>query len=430
MTLATTFLPGAKGRLLPASVPFRYFGAAVFFYAAMWLTLLWGAGGVAGFAGGPGLPLAATHMLTLGVLATSAMGAAFQLLPVATRQPMPTEWPARLGFWLIVPGTFAIGHGMANGTLWAMAAGGTLASLGLLLLVVMMAINLARAKDLPLIAGHGWLAVVSLALVLVLGLALVADFEFGFFADHGAIARAHMVLAGYGFMGMLALGFGQILVPMFALARAPSRALGQACLWLSLAGLALGAGGAFLGNRWIMTAGAAAGLIAAIAHLATMAQIMRTRMRKRMGVSFVLVRIAWAMLPLSLALAIAELHGLLGPRGGMLFGFVLLAGWLLTFLVAILQRIMPFLAAMHAVGKDGKAPLVSELTAELPLKIHSACHLFALVLVGFGIAADFTGAIQAGAVIGLIGALAFGFFTWSLMRRLFGRASTPAEVAS
>ncbi|NJO32394.1 MAG: hypothetical protein HC869_03965 [Rhodospirillales bacterium] len=40
MTLAATFLAGAKSRLLPASIPFRFFAAAAAFHVAMWVVLL------------------------------------------------------------------------------------------------------------------------------------------------------------------------------------------------------------------------------------------------------------------------------------------------------------------------------------------------------------------------------------------------------
>ena len=42
MTLAATFLGGAKSRLLPASIPFRFFIAAAIFHVAMWLALIAG----------------------------------------------------------------------------------------------------------------------------------------------------------------------------------------------------------------------------------------------------------------------------------------------------------------------------------------------------------------------------------------------------
>src|SRR5690606_28326842 len=42
MMLAASFLGGAKSRLLPASIPFRFFGAAAIFHVLTWLALLAG----------------------------------------------------------------------------------------------------------------------------------------------------------------------------------------------------------------------------------------------------------------------------------------------------------------------------------------------------------------------------------------------------
>ena len=88
MAQTTAFLGGAKSRLLPASVPFRFFAAAAAFHLIGWLALGAGAEQVASFRGGLGWPLAALHAVTLGVLVMTAIGASLQLLPVATRQPV------------------------------------------------------------------------------------------------------------------------------------------------------------------------------------------------------------------------------------------------------------------------------------------------------------------------------------------------------
>lgn len=426
---AATFLPGAKSRLLPASVPFRYFAAAVLFHGAMWAALLWGAAVTPDYSGGLGIPLAALHLLTLGVLVMTTMGAIFQLLPVATRRPMPALWAARLGFWLLLPGTLALTHGMATGTVWAMIGGGGLAVAALLLLAAMMAINLAGNTGLPLVAAHLWVAVASLLLFVGLAAALVTDFQFGFLPDRIAAVRAHLVLAGYGFMGMLVLGLSQLLVPMFALSPTPAKALGWSCFATSLAALALGMIGAFLGRPLVMTVGALAGLIAASFHLVQLRAVMKRRMRKRMGISFILVRAGWIMLPVSLLLAIAELSGLAGPRGGTLFGVALFGGWLLTFLLGILQRIMPFLAAMHVGNLRGKPPLVSELTADLPLKLHAGCHLAALALVAGGVVAGSGTVVAIGAAVGLVGAIAFAVFGFAIVLRLaVARRAVPVPT--
>lgn len=421
MTRPVSFLAGARDRLMPASIPFRYFGAAIFFHVAMWLTLLIGADQATGFTGGPGMGLAALHLLTLGVLAAAAMGAAFQLLPVATRQPMTALWPARLGFWLIVPGTLALTYGTASGTVWAIALGGGLWLAALVILGVLLALNLMGAKDLPLISAHGWVAVASLAALLALAVALVADFEYGFLPDRKAAARAHMIVAGYGFMGMLVIGFSQVLVPMFALAPAPSKGLGRTCLGLSVVAIVVATAGALASNNSAVSVGLMAGLGAAAAHVLAMTRMLKSRMRKRLDLSFVMMRVAWIMLPVSLIVGFLEVHGWLGSVGGTLFGFVLFAGWLLTMLLAILQRILPFLAAMHAARPDGRGPLASKLAAQLPLRVSTICHLVAVVMVAGGILSGLVVVVRMGAAVGLLGALAMALFGGTIITRLVGR---------
>ena len=55
---AGAFVAGAASRLLPASVPLRFFGAATFFHLLAWLALFAGSGEASRFAGGLGWTLA------------------------------------------------------------------------------------------------------------------------------------------------------------------------------------------------------------------------------------------------------------------------------------------------------------------------------------------------------------------------------------
>ncbi|HSM20138.1 MAG TPA: hypothetical protein VK844_07200 [Hyphomicrobiales bacterium] len=419
MSLAAAFLGGAKSRLLPVSIPFRFFYAGVVFHVLMWFALLVGAEEAAYYTGGLGMMLGALHFLTLGVFATVAVGAALQMLPVATRQPMPTSWPIRLGFWLFVPAILVLVHGMATYDTTLMMLGGTFAGAGLLLLAYLLADNLRRAKDLPLVAAFGWLATVSLVLLVLLGVALIFDFDLVFLPDHAGTALAHLILAVIGFLGMLAVGFSHILVPMFALSPAPPRGIGKVGFAFWVTAIAVGIVGAFLEGPVPLAAAVLLALAGAGVYLWTMAWVWRRRMRQHLGLSFVMARLSWALLPVGLLIALAALFDLAGANGATLAGFVLLWGWLLTFILAILQRIMPFLASMHAPKVKGKPPLVSELTPETPLRIHAACHVAALILIAAGIALDLALAVRIGAAVGLAGSLAFAAFTVPLTRRLF-----------
>jgi hypothetical protein len=182
--------------------------------------------------------------------------------------------------------------------------------------------------------------------------------------------------------------------------------------------VAFGAIGALLDSRPLLTAAVLFGLAAAALHLWLMARALRSGMRKRLGHSFVLVRIAWALLPATLLAGLAALYGLAGPNGPTLFGFLLIFGWLLTFLLGILQRILPFLASMHASRSAGAAPpLLSELAAAAPLKLHAVCHGLALAVLSLAIAADSASLARVGSAVGLVGAVAFAWFTAVVTRR-------------
>ena len=104
MTFVVTFLGGAKSRLLPVSVPFRFFVAGALFHFALWVAMLLAADDLASFRGGMGPPLAIVHLSHLGVSTTTAIGAAVQLLPVATRRPLVAVWVIKAGVPVVCAG--------------------------------------------------------------------------------------------------------------------------------------------------------------------------------------------------------------------------------------------------------------------------------------------------------------------------------------
>ncbi len=415
---SASFLGGASGRLLPASIPFRFFLAAAFFHVAAWVMLLMGADEVAAYEGGVGSLLGSIHLLTLGVLAMSVMGASFQLLPVVTRRALGRVWPARLCFWLMITGVALLSLGLSAPDIAAMEFGAALVLAGFAVFAVLTADNLIRARGLANVAAHGWGALVSLVGLMALAAALIADFRVGFLADHQGIARLHMIVAVFGFMGLFVVGFSQILIPMFALSRALPRGLGWVHLGLALGALAMFVIGEFRHVQSMVILGAAGALLGGVVYVWLMMAALKSAMRKRLGLSFVLIRWSWVMVLTGLLIGLALTLGVDIPNGGALFGFVILGGWLLTFLTGILQRIMPFLASMHGADRSGKPLLLSDLTAQTPLRVHAVCHLSALGLISLGIVANRGAIVATGAGVGLVGAIAFAVFAVLVVVRL------------
>jgi len=410
MSLGTQVLTGARDRLLPASVPFSFFAAACLYHLLGWAVLLRAAPLVPGHRGGAGEVLAAVHLITLGVLALTAMGAAYQLLPVATRVPVWRVWPARLSFWLAAPGVAVLAWGMDGVRPWALDLGGAMTAAGLAIFALLIASNLGRARGLPVVVAHGWAALAALIGLVALALVLIGNYALGFLGDPGRIALVHMTLGVFGFMTLLAFGFSHILIPMFALSRTLPARLAWTEFGLSSVAVAGAVAAIAVGSAPGLAVAALAGLGASGAYLWLMRAALATRMRKRLGLAFVLIRASWGFLGLTVVLGLALAAGVDLSNGAVLFWFLALAGWLLTFLTGVLQKIMPFLATMHASARSGRPPLVSELSAALPLQVHAVLHLAAVAVVAAGIVLDMGIVVRIGAALGLAGALAFGLF--------------------
>lgn len=418
MNNPAAFLGGAKDRLLPASVPFRFFLAAAGFHLVAWLVMALAFEDIAQYTGGPGAILSSIHLLTLGVFAMTAVGASYQLLPIATRQPLAKTWPAKLSFWLLAPGIPMLAFGLFELDQIPLYAGTGMVGLGLTVFALLTADNLRRAGSMPVVAAHGWGSLIALVVFIAIGGTLVADFVFGVLDDHQGMAIVHMIVAVFGFMGLLVMGFSRVLIPMFVLSRALSSTPGWVHLALAFLGLVLFGIAKVFHIQSLLVVSILVGSVAAGIYVWVMVTTLRTAMRKRLGYSFFLIKASWVFLLLTLCVGLIVALGLPVPNGETLFGFLLLVGWLLTFLMGILQRIMPFLASMHASGIAGKSPRLSELTPDLPAKIHMICHFAAIGFCIAGILSNLGYLVLVGTGFGFAGSIAFAAFAGTVVSRL------------
>ena len=422
--LAGGFLAGAGSRLLPASLPLRFFGAGVVFHAGAWLALLAGAADWPHWHGGLGWPLAALHLITLGTLLCCAIGASLQLLPVATRQPVRSQRLMAALWWVYVPGVALLALGMGRADPHWMAAGAAAVLAALALFGALLALNLRGARGMPGVVLHGWGALLALALLGFSAVALVGLWLGRPLLDPAAARGLHLLAAAFGVMGLLVFGLAYVLLPMFALAPVPDERRQLASGAAAVVAIALAMGAALgAAPTALRLAAITAGTLALVLHLQLMRQTLAAGMRRDFGRALVLMRIGWGSLALALLLALALVLGAPAETVGRLFGIAVIGGWLLSFLFGVLQRILPFLASMHAARGQKRPPTPSALTLDRPLAWHLACHLAALGLLA---AATLTASTAlagmlatAAALVGLAGALCFGVFFAVLMQRLW-----------
>lgn len=262
-------------------VPLRYFVTAQAAFVAALLWAPWQVDNLLDFYY-QGNGLALTHLLTLGWITMTVMGASFQLVPVALETTLWSERLAGWQYWIMVLGValmvshFWIGHhhGVAIGA-------------GLVLVAVtLFLINMGRTMwQLPrwdIIGRHVAAALVYLASTVVMGNLMALDKMFDFLG--GQVLRtihAHAHLGGIGWVTMMIFGASYKLIPMFSLSELRNERPAYWEFWMLQAGLAGLYVTLLLHSSW---AALFALLIAAAVGLFlwTMREVLRTRRRPRL----------------------------------------------------------------------------------------------------------------------------------------------------
>lgn len=410
-----------RTRLLSASIPARFFVAAAVFDLLAWLLLSdpdFAAGAGRVFAGGFGSGLAGLHALTLGCLAMTITGASLQLLPVATVQSVRSPGLPRLTWWLLVVGASTLVTGFATGTSGVAFAGAIAAGTGLGVHAWMLGAHLAAARRQRAMTWHAWAALACLCGVIASGPLLVLQHRLGMLPDPQGVALAHLLLSVCGYAGLLVTGFAYLLLPMFMVAKGASETRQRALLGVFLLALvvALVLLTAGLPRRWL-AAPALLGLAAFAVHAWTMNGVLKRRRSTESPWTRVLVRAAWLAAIAGFALGALLAAGIAPPRLGMLFVVLLVPGWLLSFLLGILLRILPFLASVHVRLRGGRQPGITALASAPLAWLVAGPHLAAVLLLAAGQGVASPALVRAGAASGVLSALSLLAFQAAVVLR-------------
>ena len=317
--------------------------------------------------------LALIHVATLGLLTTAMMGALWQLLPVILVVPAPAPWLARAHFPLWVGGVGLLVGGFWSGWWPALAAGGSLVALGVLLFAGVMWGIIARAPRRPLAAYYVAMSLLYLVLVVLGGLAMAVDMQTGFLgAWYLRVLPAHLLLGLVGWGVGTVLGVSYKLAPMFALAHITDERPGWACFGLLNGGL-LGLAASLLAG-WPALVGfacAALVLLAVVAFTLDTLRLLRTRHKKALEPT------QWHALSGLMALLLcgggamgAALVGAgwwLDGRTATVLGLLFLLGFVAQTIMGYLYKIVPFLVWNRRyaplVGRQ-KVPLVRDMVQQ------------------------------------------------------------------
>jgi hypothetical protein len=402
---------GAEQRLLPEWIPLTFFAFALVCLPLGWLLLLIQADGLNDFSGGFGPMLAALHMFTLGVLMTTIFGASMQMLPVATASAMNNPKAVVLLLLIALSGVAILLGGFAHYFSHVALLGAFLLWGSTLIYTAFLYRILRRAQNMALVKSHVFLGSCILMIISSLGLLMVVEWAGLYDIPLPHPALLHGGLALYGFTGLMTFGFSRIMIPMLAVSNQTKEKLARATLLITAAAL-------FLWTANLPIPALISGLIAACFYSGEMFYILKGRIRTRLGPEWHIIRFAWLCLPFSLLII---LIGYLSSNATpfIQIGFVLsILGWLVSFVIGILQRIIPFLLSMQIARKTGMPELPSKLTHEKLLKTIGPLHMTAVGLLCMALALENPLITRLASLCGMLaGFLFLSFFIIALRRK-------------
>jgi hypothetical protein len=341
--------------------------------AFMGLALAWLVTGTAMLAASPRLlamphfappVVALAHAWVLGFFVTVAVGAIYQIAPVALGTTLANE---RYGWWHF--GLHAVGvPGMVYSFwVWDMKLVGhfgTFVGLGIALFAVNTWRTVRRAQHHGPVAWSIGLAAGWLLLTVVAGLTLAANRFWHFIPlDPLSLLRAHAHAGLVGFFVTLLQGVTFQLVPMFTLGETRDWRPVKMGLWFSQIGL-LGLVTALAAGEGYTTAFCAALIVAGMALSAwTLRRALATRKKRTLDPGVVAflsgsaVLVATAVMGVFLAWPTTPWSSVPGGFGATVYGVALFVGGLLPAIAGMMCKIVPFLTWMRAYGpKVGRVP--------------------------------------------------------------------------
>lgn len=329
---------------------------------------------------GRGSLLVVVHCITLGCAAAAIFGAGWQLVPVVTARPWTP--PAALLSGLFLSALPLLLFGMASpGTLGTVGAAGVIVALLARSVFIVRALVTAEGRRV----ARGWLLAAEASLwagLVVAALLWAGKLGHPVLVDPIAGVRLHLSLLLGGWVGGSVVGYGCILLPMFAIAPEPRPAPLAVAAGLWFTGLATGA--------LLLTA--AGGLVIA----AVLANTLRLGLRRNLGQ------------PLAGLGGLAALGVMLPWAPGPVLVSVGLALALLPMLRGMTQKIAPYLLWARF-SSTSAVPAPPRFTVvQAPLSWVGAVMLTAGLGSANGLARVGAGLLFVGAIVHLAGLLVVG----------------------
>ena len=358
--------------------------------------------------------IATVHLGLLACLTTAVLGATHQFGPVVGGLSMRSERAGYITLALFFPAALLLPYSFAMGHPVLLELAGITATCAVLLAAWNLSRPLLRRGRGTSVAGLR-LAIGYLVVTACFGATYAFDIHHGWFLLYPPRVLAHAHLGLLGWLGLAYLSVAEKLWPMFLLAHPRWTDPGMWAVRLMAVGVAVFVTGLLLGSPLVVGPGVALIVAAAIAHLLSLASVIRNR-RRAMEIlhAFVLVSAAFLVSAIAhgLVATIAPVSPELRERlVAVEVGSV--AMWILLAVLGHVHKIVPFIVwgqlRKRGITKtpEGK-PLLFAHLFNLPLaKVTLVAATTAAICLLTGLARQSaTPAKAAGILFALVGIMA------------------------
>ncbi|MEH6995439.1 hypothetical protein V7075_22550, partial [Neobacillus drentensis] len=285
----------------------------------------------------------AAHLLILGWALMVAMGAMYQLVPVAF---LTKIWNEKFGFIQFF--VTAIGIASFSWMLYVSPQNallpGILMLLGILMFLFQMFMTLRKQAKPNILTAFVGSALVCLFLTIFLGITLIYSLQTGFASeDYQAIFKSHLLMGVTGWFTLLIFGFSYKMVPMFSLSHGFPMVQARYVYGLYISGLVITLLSFFTSNDILLKAGfflLLAGFSIFSWHISI---IIKKRLKKKLDKPFSFSIVAIGLgnivhLAAFIALWSEQFSNLISP-----FVYLYLMQWIVLSITGYLYKIVPFL---------------------------------------------------------------------------------------
>ncbi|WP_010283412.1 hypothetical protein [Bacillus timonensis] len=329
--------------------------------------------------------LSSAHFLILGWALMVAMGAMYQLVPVAFLTPIWSEKFGFVQFWITAIGIGGFGITLSFSPTISIFTG-SLAVVGILLFLVQMVMTMrkqAKKNILTVLVGS---ALICMLLTITLGILLIVNLGVGVAnLNHLAILKSHILLGLAGWFTFLIFGFSYKMVPMFSLAHGFSMKLARWVYIVYGIGLLVTIYSFIVENNIFLLAGMSllfAGFALFSYHIFT---IIKVRLKKKLDKPFIfsLIAIAFGLVIHFLGMVVAFFPAYYGIYGILIYLYIFL--WIVSSILGYLYKIIPFLWWTHKysklIGKSDVPTLKQMIDEKIAIPIFSGFTIGCLIIV-------------------------------------------------